>query len=111
MLNNSRRFLRGGLHSGIGRILALGSVMLLVVGLCGSLLQPGVSIAQAAPRQRWLPTNLTNRQAHPGSVLVAFRVPVRASGNHFGPGGSGGTPPSSSELNKINGVLDGLHTT
>src|SRR5262249_16635266 len=81
------------------------------MSLCGSLLQPSISMAQAAPKQPRLPTNLTNRQAHPGSVLVAFRIPVRANGNHVAPGGSGGTTPSSSELNKFNGILHSLHTT
>src|SRR5262245_44504682 len=111
MLNDSRQFLRGRLHSSAHRILALGSAVLLVVSLCGSLLQPGVSIAQAAPKQPRLPTNLTNRQVHPGSVLVAFRTPVRASGNHVAPDGSGRTAASSNELNKLNGILDSLHAT
>jgi hypothetical protein len=108
MLNYTRPALRGGLHSGAGRILALGSVVLLVVSLCGSLLQPGVSIAQAAPQQPRLPTNLNNRQVHPGSVLVAFRTPVRASGNHVAPDSSGRATASSSELNQLNNVLDSL---
>jgi hypothetical protein len=82
--------------------------MALLMSLCGSLLQPVVSMAQA--RQRPLPTNLSSRQVHPGSVVVAFRAPVRASGKHIAASGTGLSAAANNELNTLNRTLDSLRT-
>ena len=95
-----------------GRGLALATTFLMMASLCTSFLgSAAVALAQPALEQRSLPTNLSNRQVHPGSVLVAFRTPVQSSGAHVAAESGASVTASTPDLDQINRILDSLHAT
>ena len=87
------------------RILGLCGALTVALALCGAVTGPAQPAAAQPSRQRPLPTNLSSQQVHPGSVVLAFRTPVRVAGTQV-TGSQDGSDPS-----QVNAVLASLHAT